>query len=177
MPKVTCKICKKKIEKNNAFLYNHYTKSGKLQRKYYCSREEFHNEYIENVYYNKTRIIVDKILGYVCVSNQKNKMITNLYKSGYKKKDVLDCFIYYKNEISKYMELKNIDNEYCQLRYIFSVIENNIKDFSRWNKNDVKKTHIEGDNYTAIDYSENVAIENIQSQHKRKSLKDRLRVR
>lgn len=166
---VTCKICKTKIDKEGSFCYLHITKSGKLQRKYYCNREEFHKNHMEKVYYDRTRRRVDKILGYVCISNQKNKMITNLYEVGFDRKDVLDCMINYQSDIVKWLELKNIDNEYQKLRYIFTVIENNIKDFSKYNKEKpVMKKEVE------IEDNDVYEVNNTNI-HRRRSLKDRLR--
>ena len=101
--------------------------------------------------------------------NEKNKMITRLYKAGYDRKDVLDCIISYQNEIMKWLEIKNIDNEYQKLRYIFTVIENNIKDFSKYNteKPTIKKE---------VELSEDFEIEMpSRIKHKRRGLKDRLR--
>ena len=86
--KCQAKNCNKKIDKDKAFTYYHYTKSGKLQKKYYCNRDEFHKEHMDIVYYNRTRRRIDVTLGYICVSNQKNTMLMNLYKAGYKRKDV-----------------------------------------------------------------------------------------
>lgn len=164
---VKCKTCGNKIEKGDSYCYLHMTKSGKLQKRYYCSREHFHEPYIDNVHYNRTRRLTDKILGYICISNEKNKMITRLYDIGYSRKDVYECMKYYKDDIIKYMELKNIQNEYGKLRYIFTVVENNIKDFSTREIN-------------APVMQEEVKIEEEPvyvpiKTHKRRSLKDRLK--
>ena len=66
---VKCKTCGNKIEKGDSYCYLHKTKSGKIQKRYYCNREHFHKPYIDNVYYNRTRRLTDKILGYICISN------------------------------------------------------------------------------------------------------------
>ena len=53
--KCQAKNCNKKIDKDKAFTYYHYTKSGKLQKKYYCNRDEFHKEHMDIVYYHYTK--------------------------------------------------------------------------------------------------------------------------
>ena len=164
---VKCKTCGNKIEKGDSYCYLHMTKSGKLQKRYYCNREHFHEPYIDNTYYNRTRRLVDKILGYVCISNEKNKMITRLYDIGYSRKDVLECMKYYKDDIIKYMELKNIQNEYGKLRYVFTVVENNIKDFST---REVETPVIQEE----VKIEEEPVYVPIKT-HKRRSLKDRLK--
>ena len=174
--KCKAKNCNKKIDKDKAFTYYHYTKSGKLQKKYYCNRDEFHKEHMDIVYYNRTRRRIDVTLGYICVSNQKNTMLMNLYKAGYKRKDVFDCLVHYQDEIIKYMEFKNIDNEYQKLRYVFIVIENNIKDFSKVNNNKkkIRKSIPEVEKYEEVKNDYEVKTTN---KTKRKSLKDRLGVK
>ena len=171
--KCKAKNSNKKIDKDKAFTYYHYTKSGKLQKKYYCNRDEFHKEHMDIVYYNRTRRRIDVTLGYICVSNQKNTMLVNLYKPGYKRKDVFDCLVHYQDEIIKYMEFKNIDNEYQKLRYVFAVIENNIKDFSKVNnsKKKIRKSIPEVEKYEEV--KNNYEVKTI-NRTKRKSLKDRL---
>ena len=174
--KCQAKNCNKKIDKDKAFTYYHYTKSGKLQKKYYCNRDEFHKEHMDIVYYNRTRRRIDVTLGYICVSNQKNTMLMNLYKAGYKRKDVFDCLVHYQDEIIRYMEFKNIDNEYQKLRYVFAVIENNIKDFSKVNnsKKKIRKSIPEVEKYEEVKNDYEVKTIN---KTKRKTLKDRLGVK
>ena len=101
------------------------------------------------------------------ISNEKNKMITRLYDIGYSRKDVLECMKYYKDDIIKYMELKNIQNEYGKLRYIFTVVENNIKDFST---REIDAPVMQEE----VKIEEEPVYVPIKT-HKRRSLKDRLK--
>ena len=80
------------------------------------------------------------------------------------------------DEIIKYMEFKNIDNEYQKLRYVFTVIENNIKDFSKVNnsKKKIRKSIPEVEKYEEVKNDYEVKTIN---RTKRKSLKDRLGVK
>ena len=74
------------------------------------------------------------------------------------------------------MEFKNIDNEYQKLRYVFTVIENNIKDFSKVNnsKKKIRKSIPEVEKYEEVKNDYEVKTIN---KTKRKSLKDRLGVK
>lgn len=171
---VKCKKCGKKINKNDAYKYVHITKSSK-KNMYYCDRDEFHSELIHKKYYNKTRLLVDVILNYTCVSNQKNRMITNLYKIGYSSESVFNCMKHYSDVIIKYMERKNIDSEYGKLRYIFTVVENNIRDFviTEGSKN-IAKINTESEIEVQEEVKQDIEIVS-QPKNRRKSLKDRLK--
>ena len=61
--KCQAKNCKNggKVDTDEAFVYYHYTKKGNLQKKKYCDRNEFHEEYLENMWYNRSRRRVDRI--------------------------------------------------------------------------------------------------------------------
>ena len=74
------------------------------------------------------------------------------------------------------MEFKNIDDEYQKLRYVFAVIENNIKDFSKVNNNKkkIRKSIPEVEKYEEVKNDYEVKTIN---KTKRKSLKDRLGVK
>ena len=74
---------------------------------------------------------------------------------------------YYKDDIIKYMELKNIQNEYGKLRYIFTVVENNIKDFST---REIDAPVMQEE----VKIEEEPVYVPIKT-HKRRSLKDRLK--
>lgn len=174
--KCVCQICKTKKDSSEMYKYVHFTRnSDKPKNKYYCSRDEFHEDLMNKKYYNKTQLLVDKIIGYTCINNQKNKMITNLYSAGYSRKHVLYCMKHYSDEITIYMEKKNINNEYSKLRYIFTVIENNIKDFviTEGSRN-VTKINIEPETETQEDIKPDIEIVS-QPKNRRRSLRDRLK--
>ena len=65
------------------------------------------------------------------------------------------------------MELKDIQNEYGKLRYVFTVVENNIKDFST---REVDKPVIQEE----VEVEEEPIYTPVTT-HRRRSLRDRLR--
>ena len=114
-----CRVCNSEIDVDKAFIYIHFTRSYKKQKKYYCNREEFHKWHMDKVYYDRFRRRIDKILSkvddipdYICVNNQKNKMLMDLYKAGYERKTVYDCLLYYEDSIINNLKRKV---EYVQL--------------------------------------------------------------
>lgn len=171
---VKCKVCDKKVLKDKSFLYLYIKRTGKEGRLYYCNREEFHQSYMDKRYYNKTRLLVDKILGYTCINNEKNSMITRLYEF-YTREVVYKCMKEYAESISKCLhENENIIQEFHKLRYIFAVVEKNIKDYSIGiihKTNDGYGETIEDDIDDKFEY---YIDDKSTSYSRRKNLKDRL---
>lgn len=129
MAKVTCAICKNKIEKNTAYCVEKINeKTNKVTRKYYCSFEEFEEDKYNKSLWKKLLVSVDDILGYTSVSKTKVNMLKELENAGYTRKQVYNCIENNKEEIKRYLDEKNIYDEYGKLSYIFACIKNKIKD-------------------------------------------------
>ena len=128
MPK--CYICKKNLEKKDAYMYIHISNSGKEYKRYACSQEEVENDKRDKALYKQIQLITDEILGYPCVNNNRNKRIQDLQNAGYTNEQIYRCFKEYKSEIEKWIEFNKIDKEFNKLAYMFSVVGANIKDFT-----------------------------------------------
>ena len=128
---VKCCICKKEIKKDDAYMFTYTSQSGKEYRKYCCSLEEKENMEREKELYKEIQYLTDDILGYKCVNNCRNAKIKELQEAGFTNEQIFRCFKKYKDEIVKWIELNGIDKEYNKIAYIFGVINNVIKDFSR----------------------------------------------
>ena len=128
---VKCCICKKEIKKDDAYMFTYTSQSGKEYRKYCCSLEEKENMEREKELYREIQYLTDDILGYKCVNNCRNAKIKELQEAGFTNEQIFRCFKKYKDEIVKWIELNGIDKEYNKIAYIFGVINNVIKDFSR----------------------------------------------
>lgn len=128
MPK--CCICKKELKKEEAYMYIHTSKTGKEYKKYCCSLEEKENDERDKRLYKETQYLIDSILGYPCVNNNRNKRIQDLQNAGYTNEQIYRCFKEYKSEIEKWIEVNKIDKEFNKLAYMFAVVGANIKDFT-----------------------------------------------
>ena len=128
---VKCCICKKEIKKDDAYMFIYTSQSGKEYRKYCCSLEEKENMEREKELYREIQYLTDSILGYKCVNNCRNAKIKELQEAGFTNEQIFRCFKKYKDEIVKWIELNGIDKEYNKIAYMFGVINNVIKDFSR----------------------------------------------
>ena len=128
---VKCCICKKDLKKEEAYMFTYTSQSGKEYRKYCRSLEEKENMEREKELYREIQYLTDDILGYKCVNNCRNAKIKELQEAGFTNEQIFRCFKKYKDEIVKWIELNGIDKEYNKIAYIFGVINNVIKDFSR----------------------------------------------
>ena len=128
---VKCYICKKEINKEDAYMFTYTSKNGKEYRKYACSLEEIENDKRDKELYREIQYLTDEILGHPIVNNARNKKIKELQEAGYTNEQIFRCFKEYKDEIIKYLELSGIDKEYNRIAYIFTIIGNKIEDFSK----------------------------------------------
>lgn len=130
--KCKCRICGKQLTTDIAFNFPKIDKNGKKKNQYYCSEEEYreHEKNIELL--RENQILFDKIIGYTCINNTKNKEFAKIYDVGYSRRQVnkflLDKGDYIKASLNK--KLVNGDmNEYQKILYIFAIIRSEIKDY------------------------------------------------
>jgi hypothetical protein len=127
---IKCYFCKKEINKDDAYMWEHVVeKSGKIYKRYCCSEEEKEQVERDKELYKLIQYLTDEILGYPCVNNTRNKKIQELQEAGFSNETIYRCFKQYKDEIVKWIEFNGIDKEFNKLSYMFGVIKNVIKDF------------------------------------------------
>ncbi len=128
--KVKCKICKTQIDTDNAYCITKVNEtSGKKTNSYYCSEEEYLKNKEEKELWKKLLVAVDDILGYTCISKTKVNMIKEI-EENYSRKQLYNCLVNNADEIKRYLNEKNIFEEYGKLSYIFACVKNKIRDDS-----------------------------------------------
>ena len=128
---IKCYICKKDLNKEDAYMFTYTSQSGKEYKRYCCSLQEKENMERDKELYREIQHISDEILGHPIVNNTRNKKIKELQEAGYTNEQIFRCFKEYKDEIIKYLELSGIDKEYNKIAYMFTIIGNKIEDFSK----------------------------------------------
>lgn len=131
--KCKCKICKKNLTTDKAFLVERIVEtSGRKVREYYCSEEEYKEHKKNTELLRENQVLFDKIIGYTCINNTKNKEFTKIYDVGYSRRQVnkflLDKGEYIKESLDKKLVNGNM-NEYQKILYIFAIIRSEIKDY------------------------------------------------
>lgn len=132
--KCKCQWCEKQINTDDAYRVEVNLQNGKSKNEYFCNETHYRLRE-QNVWlYRKNQKLIDEILQYTCKNNAKNKMLSSLYED-YTRKEVYDCILELKNMISDSLEFRrDIENEYGKLRYIFTIIESNIKEITERNR-------------------------------------------
>lgn len=165
MAKVTCKICGQKIEKESAYCITKINENtGKKTNSYYCSEEEYLEDKEKKELWKKVLVAVDDILGYTCISKTKVNMIKEI-EEHYSRKQLYNCLINNADEIKRYLEQKNIYEEYGRLSYIFSCVKNKIKD----NSNNISFTATQIETEDIIFETDEQIINRIDKEKERKS--------
>lgn len=127
MPK--CVICKKDLNKEDAYMFIHVSKTGKEYRKYACSEEEVENDKRDKELYKLCQYETDAILNRPITNNVRNKELTELHESGYTWEQIYRCIKANAQHIKDMIALNHIENDYQQIRYMCQVIKNVIYDF------------------------------------------------
>lgn len=169
---VTCQICKSKIDSDDAYKLVHVTNGGKKSNKYYCNEEEYRQNEANKFFWKQCQLGIDSILGYKCINNSKNKMLSDILESGYTREELFDCIKEQHDYISECLAFRDdIETEYAKLCYIFKILSSTIKDItnsnilsqvtSEYNTKDIKVAEIQ------------IPTETVKP--KRKTLLDRLK--
>lgn len=143
MSTVKCRGCSKKIEKEKAFCYVHYTKSGNKQNQYYCSESEYEDIKKEKEMLLQCKYITDDLLGVTCTDNSRNKKLSELHDKGYSYEEIYECILHNYKKIENVMVLKRneFDNFYNKIAYLFGIISSDIQNFKMAKvKEDIEET-------------------------------------
>lgn len=163
--KVKCKICSQQIDTDNAYCITKINENtGKKTNSYYCSEEEYLEDKEKKELWKKVLVAVDDILGYTCISKTKVNMIKEI-EEHYSRKQLYNCLINNADEIKRYLEQKNIYEEYGRLSYIFSCVKNKIKD----NSNNISFTTTQIETEDIIFETDEQIINRIDKEKERKS--------
>ena len=128
MPK--CYFCKKELNKNDAYMWEHVVeKSGKVYKRYCCSEEEKEQVERDKELYKLCQYETDAILNRPITNNVRNRELTELHEAGYSWEQIYRCIKANVNHISDMIRQNHIENDYQQIRYMMQVIKNVIYDF------------------------------------------------
>ena len=146
MAEVTCRICKKKIDKDKAYLVEHYTKSGNKTNWWFCSQEEYEFDKKEKEFYKECQYLLDNLFGEVIIDNTRNKRLSELNKAGYSYETIYECMNENSSTIENALVIKRADfncknGMYMKLAYVFAIIKNELSKYKHEGKD--KKLNVD----------------------------------
>ena len=125
--KVTCQICKSKIERDTA-----YKRVVGKANKYYCSAEEYENDLAQK---QKIAEDKDKVYRLICdILGEKEVLNTALWKEKtiWNKAFSDEIIAKYLQEYRDYLASavsKLSGTEYAKIRYVSAILKNSLRDF------------------------------------------------
>ena len=134
MVQVTCRICKNKIDKEKAYLVEHYSKSGKKTNWWFCSKDEYEFDRKEKEFYRECQYLLDSVFGEVIIDNTRNKRLSELNKAGYSYETIYECINENSTTIENALVIKRDDFDckngmYVKLAYVFGIIKNELSKY------------------------------------------------
>lgn len=173
--KCKCKICKKELTTDIAYLVEHITTNGNKQKQYYCSKEEYENDRRDKELYKLCQYKTDEILGRPITNNTRNKELAELHEQ-YSWEEIYRCIKAKADDIKFMIKQNDIQGDYQQIRYLMQVIKNCIYDFTRedraknyWEQYKVEEEEIEIENIDIIlteDQSDDAIKERLKNKKK-----------
>ena len=129
---VTCKICRKKIEKDTAYKITTVSPTtGKKTNTYYCSEEEYQAEEDRKKKYKEDK---DRVYYLICDMfgyEIQNTQFFDEWKCWNKLKSNAEIYKYLRENEERLQQIcdKSFDNEYQRIRYFSAVLKNSLADF------------------------------------------------
>ena len=156
MAEVTCRICKRKIDKEKAYLVEHYTKSGNKTNWWFCSQEVYENDKKEKEFYKKCQYLIDTLFGEIVIDNTRNKRLSDLNKAGYTYETIYSCISDNSSTIENALVIKRDDfncknGMYLKLAYTFGIIKNELSKYDHKGKD--KKLNVDTIKVSDVDKS------------------------
>lgn len=156
MAEVTCRICKRKIDKEKAYLVEHYTKSGNKTNWWFCSQEEYENDKKEKEFYKECQYLIDTLFGEIVIDNTRNKRLSDLNKAGYTYETIYNCISDNSSTIENALVIKRDDfncknGMYLKLAYTFGIIKNELSKYDHKGKD--KKLNVDTIKVSDVDKS------------------------
>ncbi|WP_024622474.1 hypothetical protein [Metaclostridioides mangenotii] len=168
--KCKCRICKASLTTDIA--YKVVNNSNKNE--YYCSQKEYEDFRSQIEYRNKFSLKLDDIFGGDPIINNYKWILYNQI-SGYSNEEIYNCLLVKEKDIEWALSTKLVgENETSQLRYIFGILKNSIRDTSKqlyMIRNNNKKIEQIENSYMEEDRDEEIIVNKVE----RKGLMSKLK--
>ena len=133
--KVTCRYCKNKIDKKNAFIEEYLNDNLEIKNRYFCNEKCYNdkqNEIKRKEREKELKVKTRKLSRELCGLDQKEKSVyfSSTYKIITDKFDnelIYDYCTKYKNEILNILNSKNFKTSASRIKYCLVMLENQLE--------------------------------------------------
>ena len=148
MPKVVCKYCKTKIDKNTAYIEEYLTDTGVLRNNYYCNEKCYNDKQNEIKMKEKRKEIKKENREKVRVlcnlgEKEKNIYFQSTYKSitdNFSQEDIYEFINKYEKDMLDVLNSKNFKTVNSRVKYCLLMLENQLQHYVAENKLDKQES-------------------------------------
>lgn len=177
--KVTCRYCKNKIDKKNAFIEEYLNDNLEIKNRYFCNEKCYNdkqNEIKRKEREKELKVKTRKLSRELCGLDQKEKSVyfSSTYKIITDKFDnelIYDYCTKYKNEILDLLNSKDFKTSASRIKYCLVMLENQLERYQvdkEEPKIEPKIKEVEVDEY----FDDFDIVVNVKKKEKRRNIND-----
>ena len=137
MPKVTCRYCKNKIDKKDAFLEEYLNDNLEIKNRYYCNKECFdkkNEEIVRKQWLKRVKKENREKIRSICGLNEKEKNIyfQSTYKSitdNFSQEDIYEFINKYEKDMLDVLNSKDFKTVNSRVKYCLLMLENQLQHY------------------------------------------------
>ena len=148
MPKVVCKYCKTKIDKNTAYIEDYLTDTGVLRNNYYCNEkccESKHKEEERKLWLKEVKKLAREKARLLCNLGEKEKSIyfSSTYKiitDKFEDELIYEFLCKYEKDILDILNSKDFKTVNSRVKYCLLMLENQLQHYVAENQLDKQES-------------------------------------
>lgn len=129
MRKVKCCCCQEVLPINEAYRVEKRTKTGKIKRFYFCSQEEYEETERKTRQFLADKLIINNTINEIIGYENKNTVMFGEEIKWCKTPYAVDAIVGHMDYIRQAVAGKIFNSEYCLIRYLSTVINNNLENW------------------------------------------------
>ena len=135
MPKVTCRYCKNKIDKKDAFIEEYLNDNLEIKNRYFCNKECFdkkNEEIIRKQWLKQVKKLARDKARELCNLKKKEKSIyfSSTYKiitDKFNDEDIYEFLCKYEKDILDILDSKDFKTSASRIKYFCCMVENQLE--------------------------------------------------
>lgn len=135
MPKVTCRYCKNKIDKKDAFIEEYLNDNLEIKNRYFCNEKCYNDKQKEEerkIWLKEVKKLSREKARLLCELDKKEKSIyfSSTYKiitDKFNDEDIYEFLCKYEKDIKEILDSKDFKTSASRIKYFCAMIENQLE--------------------------------------------------